>query len=124
MIEMNPNDVDLIMSLYDSKDGYTSPYSATIDKELNSSAFNEVLAWPTSNEDRESWLYEWEEEEVDPFMYYSDRYFVFTRGTYDLMHKDLSGEVKVTFETLSAVTRVEPLNLQAHVEVHEELSFS
>ena len=34
-------------------------------------------------------------------MYYSARYFVFTRGTYDLMHKDLSGQVKVTFETLS-----------------------
>ena len=54
MIEMNPNDVDLITSLYDLEDGYVSPYSATIDEELDSSASDEVLAWPTSDKDRES----------------------------------------------------------------------
>ena len=100
MIETSPNDVDLITSLYHSEDGYVSPYSATIDEELDSSAFDEVLAWPTLDEDRESCLFQWEEEEVDPLMYCLARYFVLTRGTYVLMLKDLSGEVKVTFETL------------------------
>ena len=41
-------------------------------------------------------------------MYCLARYFVLTRGTYDLMLKDLSGEVKV-----STVARGAPLNLHA-----------
>ena len=44
-------------------------------------------------------------------MYCSAKYFAFTRGTYDLMLKGLSGQVKVTFETLSVVARGAPLNL-------------
>ena len=100
---MNPNEVDFITSLYDSEDGYASPYSATIDEDSDSSA----------SEDCESASSGEEAEEVDPFMYCSARYFAFTRGTYDLMLKDLSGQVKVTFDTLSAVARGAPLNLHA-----------
>ena len=100
---MNPNELDFITSLYDSEDGYASPYSATIDEELDSS----------TSEDSESGSSEEEAEEVDPFMYCSTRYFAFTRGTYDLMLKDLSGQVKVTFETLRSVARGAPLNLHA-----------
>ena len=51
---MNPNDHDFIISLYDYEDGYASPYLATIDEELDTSASDEVLAWPTSDKDRES----------------------------------------------------------------------
>ena len=41
-----------------------------------------------------------EDEAVDPFMYSPARYFAFSRGAYDLMVKDLLGEVKVTLEAL------------------------
>ena len=68
---MSPHDLDLITSLYDYEDGYVSSYSASHDEELDSSE---------------------REEEVDPFTYYSTKYFTFTRGTYDLMLKDLSGQ--------------------------------
>ena len=78
---MNPNEVDFITSLYDSKDGYLSPYSATIDEDSDLSA----------SEDCESASSGEEAEEVYSFMYCSARYFAFTRGTYDLMLKDLSG---------------------------------
>ena len=112
---MNPNEVDSIASLYDPEDGYASQYSATIDEELDSCVSNEVLVWPTFDEECDSWVIfiqpQREEEEVDPLMYCSTRYFVFTRGTYDLMVKDWSGQVKVTFETLSVVARGAPLNL-------------
>ena len=87
MIEIIPNVDDFITSLYDSEDGYASPYFATIDEELDSSTCDEVLAWPTSDEDCESSSSEREEDEVDPFMYCSARYFAFTRGMYDLMLK-------------------------------------
>ena len=46
-------------------------------------------------------------------MYCSTRYFVFTRGTYDLMLKNVWGQVKLTFKTLSIGTRGAPLNLHA-----------
>ena len=48
---------------------------------------------------------------MDPFMYFSPRYFAFTRDTYDLMLKDLLGLVKVAIETLKDVARGAPLNL-------------
>ena len=73
------------------------------------------------DEDCESCLSKWEEGEVDPFMSRSPRYFAFTRDTYDLMLKDLSGEVKVTFETLCAVTRGAPLNLHAWSRIKSRL---
>ena len=98
---MNPNEVDFITSLYDYEDGYASPYSATIDEDFDSSA-SEDCELASSGE---------EAEEVDPFMYCSARYFAFTRSTYDLMLRDFSGQVKVTFETLSVVARGAPLNL-------------
>ena len=100
---MNPNEIDLITSLYDSEDGYASPYSATINDDLDSS----------TSEDYESTSSEEEAEEVDPFMYCSARYIAFTRGMYDLMLKDLLGQVKVTFEILSTLARGAPLNLHA-----------
>ena len=46
-------------------------------------------------------------------MYCSAKYFSFTRGMYDLMVKDLSGQVKVTLEALRDVARGAPLNLHA-----------
>ena len=100
---MNPNELYFITSLYDYEDGYASPYSATIDEDMDSS-ISEYYESASSEE---------EAEEVDPFMYCSTRYFAFTIGMYDLMLKDLSGQVKVTFETLSAVARGAPLNLHA-----------
>ena len=92
---MNSHDPDLITSLYDYEDAFASSYSTSFDEELELSSSK------------------WEEEEVDPFMYYSAKYFAFARGTYALMRKDLLGQVKVTFETLSTVARGAPLNLDA-----------
>ena len=61
-----------------------------------------------------------EDEAVDPFMYCSARYFAFSTGTYDLMVKDLSRQVKVT---LQALRDVEGCTSQSPcMEVHEELS--
>ena len=54
-----------------------------------------------------------ENEAVDPFMYCSPRYFAFSRGTYDLMVNDLSGQVKGTLEALHDVTRVH-LSISMH----------
>ena len=54
-----------------------------------------------------------EDEAVDPFMYCSPRYFAFSRGTYNLMVKDLLGQVKVTLEALRDVARGAPLSLHA-----------
>ena len=51
---MNPDDHDFITSLYDSEDGYASQYSATIDEELDSCVSNEVLVWPTFDEECDS----------------------------------------------------------------------
>ena len=94
--------------MYDSEDGYALPYSTTIDEELDSS----------TSEDCESASSEEEAREVDLFMYYSARYFAFTKGTCDLMLKDLSGQVKVKFEILSVIARGATLNLNAwrHIE--------
>ena len=50
-----------------------------------------------------------EDEAVDPFMYCSPRYFAFSRGTYNLMIKDLLGQVKITLEALRDVARGAPL---------------
>ena len=61
----------------------------------------------------DSFAFEHEDEVVDPFMYCSPKYFALTRGMYDLMIKDLSGQVKVTLETLCDVARGAPLNLHA-----------
>ena len=36
------------------------------------------------------------EDDFDPFMFCSPRYFVFNEGTYKLMVKDLLGHIKVT----------------------------
>ena len=100
---MNPNEIDFITSLYDSEDGYASPYSATIDEDLDLSA----------TKDYESASSKEEAKEVDSFMYCSVRYFAFTRDTYYLMLKDLLGQVKATFEILSTLARGAPLNLHA-----------
>mgnify|MGYP006905983419 CR=1 FL=1 len=62
---MNPHDLDLITSLYGYKDGFASSYSTLFNEKLESSASDEELELSSS---------EWEEEEVDPFMYYLAMY--------------------------------------------------
>ena len=54
-----------------------------------------------------------EDEAVEPFMYCSPRYFALSRGTYDLMVKDLFRQVKVTLEALRDVSSGAPLSLHA-----------
>ena len=60
-------------------------------------------------------------QEVDPFMYCSPWYLAFSRGVYDLMVKDLLGEVKVTLDALCDVARGAPLNLHAWRRMKSQL---
>ena len=91
--------------------GYANCIFAMSEDEIEDVSSNSTNSI-TSEEDDELETFE-TEDDVDPLMYCSPRYFAFNRGTYDLMVKDLSGIVKVTIENLKEVGKGAPLNLNA-----------
>ena len=61
------------------------------------------------------------EDDLDPFMFCSPRYFAFNEGTYKLMVNDLLGNIKVTIESLKETSKGAPLTILAWKRMKTQL---